>query len=116
MIIIAATPRLSASTRMLVSGPIELLNNEGINRAITERSSRMALRAAWRGSKRWMPFRMPPSIKDMPITSRIFPRMEPVIEAFTSSSSPSRMATIVMINSAALPRVAFSSPPTRGPV
>ena len=37
--------------------------------------------------------------------------IEPVIEALTSVSKPSRMAKVVMISSAALPNVAFSSPP-----
>jgi len=42
--------------------------------------------------------------------------MEPVIEAVAISSCPSRMANTVMISSAALPKVAFSTPPTFGPV
>jgi len=42
--------------------------------------------------------------------------MEPVMEALTSSISPARMAKSVMMSSAALPRVAFSRPPMRGPV
>ena len=38
--------------------------------------------------------------------------MDPVMEASTSSSSPARTAEMVMISSAALPRVAFSSAPS----
>ncbi len=40
--------------------------------------------------------------------------MLPVIEAFTRSTRPARSAISAMINSAALPKVAFSSPPTVG--
>ena len=39
-----------------------------------------------------------------------------MMEALTRVSSPARMAKRLMISSAALPKVAFSSPPTRGPV
>jgi hypothetical protein len=44
------------------------------------------------------------------------PRIEPVIEALTSSSLPCERATIEMISSAALPNVALRRPPTLGPV
>ena len=42
--------------------------------------------------------------------------MLPVIDALTRSTRPARSATIAMISSAALPKVALSSPPTVGPV
>ena len=42
--------------------------------------------------------------------------MLPVIEALTRSTSPARSATIAMISSAALPKVALSRPPIVGPV
>ena len=42
--------------------------------------------------------------------------MLPVIEALTRSTSPARRATIEMISSAALPKVALSRPPIVGPV
>ena len=45
----------------------------------------------------------------------MFPMIEPVIEALTSSVSPRRNAKIVMISSAAFPNVALSSPPTELP-
>ena len=38
--------------------------------------------------------------------------MDPVMEALTSSSSPARTAAMVMMSSAALPRVALSSAPS----
>ncbi len=50
----------------------------------------------------------------MPITNSKFPKIEPVIEANTSSSKPALIAMMVMISSAALPKVALSNPPTRG--
>jgi hypothetical protein len=45
----------------------------------------------------------------------MLPMIDPVIEAWTSSSRPFWMAKIVMISSVAFPNVAFSSPPTVGP-
>ncbi len=42
--------------------------------------------------------------------------MLPVMDAFTRSTRPARSATSAMISSAALPKVAFSSPPMVGPV
>ena len=42
--------------------------------------------------------------------------MLPMIEAFTSSISPARSATMAIMSSAALPKVALSSPPTAGPL
>src|SRR4051812_2666757 len=41
--------------------------------------------------------------------------MLPVIDALTSSMWPLRSATVAMINSAALPKVAFRNPPHAGP-
>ena len=116
MIMIPATPRLSASTRGLVSGPMECENKDGMSMASTASTSRMALRLAPRLSKDCLPCRNPPTTKEKPMTSSRLPRIDPVMEALTSSSSPARMATMVMISSAALPRVAFSKPPMRGPV
>ena len=42
--------------------------------------------------------------------------MEPVSDAFTSEINPRRRAKIAMISSAAFPNVAFSSPPSPGPI
>ena len=50
-----------------------------------------------------------------PRMSSRLPRMLPVIDALTSSTSPARSATMAMISSAALPKVALSSPPIVGP-
>ena len=41
--------------------------------------------------------------------------IEPVIDAFTTSWSPARSATIAMMSSAALPKVALSRPPMPSP-
>ena len=41
--------------------------------------------------------------------------IEPVSEAFTITRIPARIATIAMINSAALPKVAFRRPPMLSP-
>ena len=42
--------------------------------------------------------------------------IEPAIEAFTTSWSPSSRAKKAMISSGALPKVTFSRPPMPGPV
>ena len=41
--------------------------------------------------------------------------IEPVIDAFTTSYRPARRAMMAMMSSAALPKVALSSPPTPSP-
>ena len=51
-----------------------------------------------------------------PPLDRLVARALPVMDAFTSSTNPACSATIAMINSAAFPKVAFSSPPSVGPV
>src|SRR5207244_2246136 len=57
----------------------------------------------------------PPSRMDSPRTSRMLPMMDPVIEAFTTLVSPLESAMAAMISSAALPKVAFNSPPSPSP-
>jgi hypothetical protein len=42
--------------------------------------------------------------------------MEPVIDAFTRSKYPARSAMMAMMSSAALPKVAFSRPPSPAPI
>ncbi len=111
-----ATPILNCSTLIEVSGPMAELNNDGIARAMRAMSSWLAFCPATTRLKLCLPFLRPPSSKLAPSTSSRLPRIDPVMEAFTKSSSPSRMATIVMISSAALPSVALSRPPMRGPV
>ena len=59
--------------------------------------------------------RTPPANRLAPNTSRTLPMMLPVIDALTTSSSPALRANIEMISSAALPKVALSSPPMPGP-
>ena len=53
----------------------------------------------------------PPAISESPKTSSILPMIEPVIDALTTPSNPLDNANSAMINSAALPNVAFSKPP-----
>src|SRR3954454_8211573 len=60
--------------------------------------------------------RRPPTIFAKPSTSRMFETTEPVIEPRTTSGSPSRTASSAMINSGALPTLAFRNPPTPAPV
>src|ERR1700760_4661326 len=58
---------------------------------------------------------VPPARIDAPITRRTLPMIEPVIDAFTTPVSPFESAISAMINSAALPKVAFNNPPTPWP-
>jgi hypothetical protein len=46
----------------------------------------------------------------------MLPMIEPTIDAFTTSWSPSRRAKKAMISSGALPKVTFRRPPIPGPV
>ena len=66
-------------------------------------------------SKVWRSRRRPPANRATPSTSRLLPRIEPVRLALTMSSSPRRSAASAMTSSAALPKVAFSRPPTPAP-
>ena len=63
----------------------------------------------------WTVCLIPPAKRLAPSTSRMLPMMLPVSEALTTPSSPSKSANMEMISSAALPKVAFSSPPIPGP-
>jgi hypothetical protein len=58
----------------------------------------------------------PPRRNDRPSTSRRFPRIEPVSDAFTISVWSSRIRKIAMMSSVTLPKVAFTRPPILGPV
>jgi len=113
---IRAMPSLSRSSDANSSVSMKVWSNsEGIASAMKARMSSVAFIAAWRRSKVWMPCRSPPRKMARPITSSRLPSTEPMIEARTSSTSPSLRAKMVMISSAALPSVALSSPPMRGP-
>jgi hypothetical protein len=51
----------------------------------------------------------------MPRTMSVLERMEPIIEAWTMSSSPLTRARIEMRSSTALPKVALRRPPSESP-
>ena len=57
----------------------------------------------------------PPTSIAAPSTSSRLPMIEPTIEAFTTSWSPSSSAKKAMISSGALPNVTFRNPPMPGP-
>src|ERR1043165_867064 len=59
---------------------------------------------------------MPPVTKPTPRASKRFANIAPTSDARTISSKPAFRATKAMINSGALPKVAFSRPPTASPV
>ncbi len=65
--------------------------------------------------KRCTPCFVPPATADSPRIRSVFPMIEPVIEAFTRSTSPRRSAKIVMMSSAAFPNVALRRPPSELP-
>jgi hypothetical protein len=57
----------------------------------------------------------PPIRRLAPSTRSTLPMTEPMIEAFTTVVSPAERAKMVIMSSAALPKVAFIMPPIRGP-
>ena len=59
--------------------------------------------------------RHPPSSMARPSTSSMFPMIEPVSDAFTTSMWPSRSAMNARINSAAFPNELLMRPPRPGP-
>jgi hypothetical protein len=67
------------------------------------------------GENFWVPFLSPPSKMLAPKTRSTLPMMEPIIEALTTVVRPAERAKIVMMSSAALPKVALRMPPTLGP-
>ncbi len=87
----------------------------GSARAAATMVSMEALMPAMVAEKLWVPFLRPPKRRLAPRTRRTLPMIEPMIEAFTTAVRPAERAKIVMISSAALPKVAFRMPPARGP-
>src|SRR3954447_20199728 len=79
-----------------------------------------ATAAATRPSCRMTDFRSslpsPPTSIATPSTSRMFETMLPVIDPRTTPGSESAIASRAMINSGALPKLAFRKPPIPGPV
>jgi hypothetical protein len=70
---------------------------------------------AARGSKSCRSRRSPPANIDTPSTSRTLPRIDPTMEALTTSCSPAPSANSAMISSGALPKVTLRNPPIPGP-
>src|SRR5215217_6938696 len=66
-------------------------------------------------SKYWRSRLRPPTNIAAPMTSRMFPRIEPTSEALTTSCRPSRNAKKAMMISGALPNVTLRKPPMPGP-
>jgi hypothetical protein len=112
--ITTAVNRLSAST-LAKLGSMRTENNDGTTSTRAATISRVAFMLAALRSNCWVPCLRPPTTNATPATSNRLPTIEPMIDARTSSSRPARMASTVMMSSAALPSVALSSAPTRGP-
>jgi hypothetical protein len=84
-------------------------------RATVASNSSSACADAARGSNACRSRRSPPASIDTPSTSRMLPRIDPTIEALTTSCSPAPSANSAMISSGALPKVTLRNPPIPGP-
>jgi hypothetical protein len=87
----------------------------GRARAVATIPSIEAFMPAMVGEKLWAPFFKPPRSRLAPRTSSTLPMIEPMIDALTIVVRPAERAKMVMISSAALPKVALRMPPMRGP-
>ncbi len=65
--------------------------------------------------KRCTPWRIPPTKKANPSTSRLLPRIEPTSAACTTASSPARSAKMATNSSGRLPMADCSTPVAPGP-
>ena len=57
----------------------------------------------------------PPAIRLNPRIKRIFPKIDPVIDALTNVKRPAFIAEVAIINSGALPNVTLSNEPAVAP-
>ena len=87
----------------------------GSSSAVTASSSIVACALAASATNLLRSRPQPPIRNAAPITSSRLPRIEPMIEAFTTSCRPLLSANSAMISSGALPNVTFSRPPMPGP-
>lgn len=93
------------------------VNTSGITKAtITAKINNPALCLASKTLNFCRLYLVPPIKKDNPATNNRFPKTEPVKEASTTPTSPAFKEKMEMINSTALPKVAFKSPPILGPM
>lgn len=95
--------------------PAAMRKAAGRINAIAASVSIVAWERAPDGLKCCSEWRSPPASMAAPRTSKMFPTMEPAIDAFTTSCNPARNAASAMMSSAALPNVALRSPPTPSP-
>ena len=63
----------------------------------------------------WRSRPSPPTNIAAPMTSRMLPRIEPMIDALTTSCSPASSAKNAISSSGKLPKVTLSRPPIPGP-
>src|SRR3990170_2093371 len=108
---------------------VESWNSSGITRATIASTRSVTWSSAARMENDCFLCRIPPTSILRPRTRRIFPMIEPVIDAFTTSTSPFASvwyppaakeaarpsATRAMMSSVAFPIVALRSPPIPGP-
>src|SRR5918997_4393770 len=79
----------------------------GRARATATMASIEELTPAMVGEKLWVPFLRPPSSRLAPSTKSTLQMMEPMMEALTTGVRPAERAKMVMMSSAALPKVAL---------
>ncbi len=86
-----------------------------MTRPVTARYMRATPDSTAVALKTWRSRRSPPAKTAAPSTSSRLQMTLPVMEAFTTAVWPARSATRAIINSAALPKVAFNRPPSPAP-
>jgi hypothetical protein len=87
----------------------------GMTRATAASSSISDWTLAAVRSKYWRSRPSPPISMAAPITSRMLPRIDPTIEALTTSWRPSLRANRAITSSGKFPKVTFRNPPMPGP-
>ena len=93
------------------------VNTSGMTKAtITAKINRPALCLASNTLNFYRLYLVPPTKNESPATNNKFPKTEPVKDANTTPTSPAFNEKMDMINSTALPKVAFKRPPILGPM
>ncbi len=105
----------SGRIRCVTFAPSVAWNRSGTTSPTTARYIRAELESAAVALNLGRGSRSPAVSTVAPNTKRRFPRMLPVMEAFTTAVCPALRAVMATMSSAAFPNVAFSSPPRPGP-
>jgi hypothetical protein len=87
-----------------------------MSRPATASSSEAEWTPAARALNRCSLWRKPPTTKAIPSTSSRLPRIDPINEAFTIRKLSALISRTHTISAVMYPKVAFTSPPRRGPI